>query len=236
MKLSKIFVCSITLICLICYLSAIGQEKELPKFVGTTLTQEEINRNQEEVKRKADFENRQKEERIAWEMKHRKDEYAFIVRNDIFRFGFLISIIIGLIICEFGGKRKGLEYYVPAILIFGLYLLQIWTHSKEGEYSTFFSIGILELLIYIVVSTLLISLLTKITILSFQLARDKSLFVMLTSLVFSFFLSYILTGNIESSDENKPIFISNPWNWIAFFILNGFLYYRLKINVLEDSK
>lgn len=199
--------------------------KEFPK--AKVMTVEELQRMENDRKQNEEFQKKQELEQAAWAKKYRISEYSDTLRNDIFKFSFFISTLLAIFICFIRGKR--LEYYLPFLSLIGLYLLHCGLYSKNGEFSDCLISGIKAALISLLCSIIMISVFTRIVYRSHGFSNEQKMFAIIITLLSTAFIAYLLTMNIESLDSDKPLFISYPWNWLGFSMINGFLFYRLKI-------
>lgn len=203
------------------------ESKEFPK--AKVMTGEELQRMENERKRNEEFQKIQEAEQAAWAKKYRIDEYPNIILNDIFKFGFTITILLAIAICLIKKRPRVLEYYLPSLILISLYALHCTLYSHQDEFGDCFLSGIKIALISTLLSSILVLVFTTIFHNTQKLSKDQKTFAIVILLVLTAFISYILTSNIESNDSRKPLLVLYPWNWLSFLIINGVLFYYLKI-------
>lgn len=203
------------------------EPKEFPK--PKVMTGEELQRMENERKQNEEYQKRYELEQAVWAKKYRVDEYAGIVLNDIFKFGFSITILLAIVISLFKKKAKGLEYYLPMLVLIGLYVLHCGLYSQKDEFNDCFIKGIKVFIITALLSGIMISVFVTVISKTQGFTNNQKMFTAIIVVISTAFISFLLTSNIEIGSSDNSSFILYPWNWFAFLLITSYLFYHLKI-------
>lgn len=198
------------------------------------MTGEELQRMENERKRNEEYQKRDELEQAAWAKKYRVDEYPNIVLNDIFKFGFSITVLLAIAICLVKRRLKRMEYYLPPLVLLGLYTFHCSLYSQKGEFADCFISGIKVFLIAVVFSVTIVLAFVNITSKAQSFTNDQKTFAIIITLILTAFAAFLLTRNIEVGASDNPSFILYPWNWLAFLLITSYLFYHLKIKKDTD--
>ncbi|MBL7694835.1 MAG: hypothetical protein JNK91_08310 [Ferruginibacter sp.] len=201
--------------------------KEFPK--PKVMTGEDLQRMGDERKRSEEYQKRYDLEQAAWAKKHRVDEYPNIVLNDIFKFGFAITILLAIAISIFKRKPKGLEYYFPSAVLLGVYALHCGQYSQKNEFGDCFISGIKIFIIAVLFSVVLISVFVTVISKAKEFPNNQRMFTIIITALSTAIFTFLLTSNIEMGTSDKSPFILYPWNWLAFLLISSYLFYQLMI-------
>lgn len=201
--------------------------KEFPK--AKVMTGEELQRMENERKQNEVFQKKQEAEQAAWAKKYRIDEYPAIVLNDIFKFGFSIAVLLAIAISLFKKRPKGLEYYLPLVVLLGLYTLHCGIYSQKSEFGDCFITGIKPFLIAALFSVVLISAFIKTISKAKEVTNNQRMFAIIITALSTAFIAFLLTSNIEVGTSDNTSFILYPWNWLTFLFITAYMYYHLKV-------
>ncbi len=201
--------------------------KEFPK--AKVMTGEELQRLENERKQNEEFQKKQETEQTAWAKKYRIDEYPGILLSDIFKFGFSITVLLAIAICLVKRRPKGLEYYLPLLILIGLYLLHCSLYSQKEEFRDCFISGIEAFLVTTLFSVCMISAFVNVISKAQGFTNYQKVFTVIVTVLSTAFIAFLLTSNIEVGSSDKSSFILYPWNWLGFLIINSYFSYNLKL-------